>query len=348
MKKYFVHLSIICLFIVLLSCNKNKYRNTQTFSMSDIQEKIQLKGEIINNDEIIMPSHLFLKDSLLFTLNMRQSHHVSVFHIKDMKRIGDFIDFGGGPNEAVYVNDLQFQDSLVWVIDQSSRKANNYHLNQFLNANEVAVPHETIKIEETFNKLLILKDRLITNSLVFFNSRFTFYDRQGNFIENKGDLPYTGDQMTDLEIYESYSCHMVLNPGDESIFVAYVHTDLIEIYDSNGNLKTRRHGPDKFFPMKKEITDGDTRRVAGIRGKAKDAYIYPVVFEDEIWTLYRGGRSIVDGFLSNRIIVFDWDGNPIRHYTTDIDFYTLAVDRKNSVFYGITLSPDYAFVKFKY
>jgi len=324
--------------------------DSRLFSHTDIQEKKHLTGEIINIDEIFIPNKLFLADSLLFTVNRRQAYFISVFQLQDMRKIGDFIHSGGGPNEVLSVTNLQFQDSLVWLFDQNRQQINKYQLNQFLKENEV-VPCEIIKIKEPFKNVLMMKNKLITNSLRHIQSRFSFYDLQGNFMENKGELPDVGLQMTDLELYESFSCDMALNPDNESIFVSYRNTDLIEIYDSIGNLETRIHGPDHFYPIRKEESLGKTRRVSFIEGKTRDAYFYPVAFEDEIWTIYDGkyfDRKIENAFLCNSIIVFDWEGNPIRQYTTDVKFYSLAIDRKNRAFYGITLNPEHAFVKFNY
>ena len=349
MNKFFLQLSILCLLSFMFSCNEYKYANTRPFSISDIQETKYLTGEIVDMDEIIMPRFLFLKDNYLFTINYQQEHFVTVFHLPDMKKTGDFISFGNGPNEVLNVSNIQFQDSLVWVLDHSRQQINKYMLNHFFEEKEV-VPGEKIKINESFEKILVMKDRLITNSLHHIRSRFSFYDMQGNFIENKGNLPDAGVQMTDLELFEAYFCKMALNPGDESIFVAYINTDLIEIYDSNGSLKTRMHGPDKFYSINKEVSLGNgQQKISSIAGKTRSAYYNPIAFEDEIWTLYDGkyfDRTVENGFLLNRIIVFDWDGNPIRQYITDIGFYALTIDRNNGVFYGITLNPEFAFVKF--
>jgi hypothetical protein len=350
MNKYNTQFSILFLSLIFFSCSDCKYKNSRTFSLTDIKERKHLTGEIIEIDEIFIPAKLFLKDSLLFTVNHGQAYFISVFQLQNIKKIGDFIYFGSGPNEVLNVSNLQFRDSLIWLFDQSRQQINKYQLNQFLTKNEI-VPCEIIRIEEPFEKVLITQNKVITNSLHHIRSRFSFYNLQGNFMENKGELPDVGVQMTDLELYESYFCNMVLNPNNESVFVAYMNTDLIEIYDSNGNLKTRRHGPDHFYSIKKEVSSGDEYRVRSIEGKTRDAYRSPLALEDEIWTIYDGkvfDRKTENSFLCNTIIVFDWNGNPIRQYTTDTSFYSLAIDQKNRVFYGITLNPEYAFVKFNY
>ena len=341
---------IVFLFFLLISCNDYKYNNVRSFSLKDIPEKIHLNGDIIELDELIMPIRLFIKDSLLFTINYRQRHFISVFRLQDMKKIGDFISFGNGPNEALYVKHLQFQDSIVWVFDNNSQKINKYQFNHFLEEKDV-VPCEIIKMEDSFQNIIATKDKLITYNIRYIQSRFSIYDLQGIFIENKGKLPDAGVDMTDLELFESYFCNMAVNPINESIFVAYMNTDLLEIYDSNGNIKTKVHGPDHFFSIKKQISSGNQFKVQSIEGRTRDAYFNPVALEDEIWTIYDGkyfDRTADRSDLNNTIIVFDWDGNPIRQYITDISFFSLAIDKKNRFIYGITLNPEYAIVKFAY
>ena len=346
---FFLLLSLFLLF----SCGEfRQYRDVRTFSQSDIKESIHLTGEIIDLDEVFMPRRLFLVDSLIFTISSRQAHFVSVFHIRDMSRIGDFIGFGGGPNELMSVSYLQFRDSFVWAFDGRSSQINKYHLGQFLQAGEV-IPLEIINLEDPFERALITSNRIITNSIHHLHSRFVMHDLQGNFIKTKGELPNSGTQMTDLETFMSYSTssNMVLNPKDESIFIAYMSADLIEIYDSNGNLRTRVHGPDQFFTIRREVRDGGMATVRSIVGQTRDAYFNPVAFADEVWVLYNGRAfdpSEPYHFLCNRIIVFDWDGNPIREYITDVGIFSFAVDRENRVIYGLTISPDFTFVIFHF
>ena len=136
----------ILLFIILfLSCNKNKYNDVHSFSLKDIPEHTYLKGEIIELDEIFMPVRLFIKDSLLFTINSRHRSFISVFNLHDMKKIGDFLSFGNGPNEVLHINHIQFTDSIILVFDPNRKQINKYPINQFLEEQEV-VPVEIIKM----------------------------------------------------------------------------------------------------------------------------------------------------------------------------------------------------------
>ena len=352
-KQIITYTLILSLPLLFFSCRGYSYRDARTFSQSDIKKTIYLTGEIIEIDEVLIPGNLFLFDSLLFTRNAGHSEFISVFHRRDMSKIGSFIEFGGGPGEFVEIlRNIQFQDSLVWIFDgRASRTVNKYHISQFLQPGTI-YPLEVIHLPDPFGGALITPNRIVTKgSLHHIHSRFSIYDLQGNFIENKGTLPDTGTRLTELELHESFSATMALHPDGEAIFVAYKATDLIEIYDANGNLKTRVHGPDQFFPIRQEVRDGNLARVRSISGRTRDAYFFPVAFSDEIWVVYDGGvfdPSVAYGFLSNRIIVFDWEGNPLRQYITDVGIYGLAVDRENRVIYALTIAPEHAFVRFRF
>ena len=61
-------------------------------------------------------------------------------------------------------------------------------------------------------------------------------------------FPDYGDKLTEVEKLEGFSCNMILSPHKDHIFLFYMQTDLIEIYDLAGNLERRLHGPDYFYP----------------------------------------------------------------------------------------------------
>jgi 2-keto-3-deoxy-galactonokinase len=55
-----------------------------------------------------------------------------------------------------------------------------------------------------------------------------------------------------------------------------------------------------------------------------------------------------DNQKKNKIIVFDWNGTPLRIYTTDKSVVSFDVDREHKTIYAITDDPDFYIVTFKY
>jgi hypothetical protein len=317
--------------------------------MSDIPKTIALKGEkVVLDDDVMKPVNLYVKDSILFVINYGTEYYLSCYNLVTSKKTGEYISFGSGPDEVLSLS-LQFTDDCIWGFDMQRKRLLQYTFDQFLNEKESS-PHSRIKIDGNVSKALVANDKIITNATDYPDSRFTIFDMDGKFINNAGSMPDAKVDMTPFEKFESYGSNMVLSPDKLSVFVAYMETDLIEIYDTEGNLKARKHGPDGFLPARQEVRSGNNSRVGYNRG-ARDAYYAPAAFEDEIWVQYAGNiydSSIPNSFLHNKIIVFNWKGEPLRIYTTDIPFYCLAVDRDHHTIYAVTVDPEFEIVKYEY
>jgi hypothetical protein len=275
---------------------------------------------------------------------------LTAYDLKNKKKIGDYLPFGNGPNEYLYLRTLQFEDSVMWTFDLKKKQVFQYNLPRLIYDND-NTPLKKITLKSACERVLVVNDELYANSLDYPDSRFSVYDEKGEFIRNMGELPTTDQKISRFEKVESYLCNMSLNPNDNSIFIAYMSTDLIEIYASDDSLKVRNHGPDHFFSVNKELSNDNLIRVRSIPNETRDAYFSPVAFEDEIWTIYSGNYfdpQAYYSFLNKRIIVFDWDGNPIRQYVTDIPFFALAIDREERYIYALTVNPEYSIIRFNY
>jgi len=334
----------------LSSCeNRSIYDQSSRFSMSDIPKTIALKGEkVVLDDDVMKPVNLYVKDSILFVINYGTEYYLTCYNLVTSKKIGEFISFGSGPGEVLSLS-LQFMDDCIWGFDSQSKRVMQYTFDQFLSEGEI-MPHSKITIDAAILRALVTEDKIFTNAFENPDFRFTIFDMEGQFVKNAGSMPDAGVTMTPYEKFESYSANMVLSPDKRSVFVGYMQTDLIEIYDSEGSLKVRKHGPDGFFTARQEVRSENMAQVV-FEKEAREAYSWPTAFDDEIWVVYSGKMddpSIQYNFLNNKIIVFDWKGNPLRIYTTDIPFYCLAVDREHHTIYAIAIDPEFEIVKFEY
>lgn len=348
--------AIICLTAVLMgltACQEKKqYVEAEVFSYADMPEEKTLHGEVVKLDDVYMPSNLYLKDSLLFMVNLRSQNMVTYYNLNRLEKTSDFISFGSGPDECLSIASLQFRNDEIWAFDLQQGKIQVYPYEQFLQAGQAKVKRSIALQDATANGAVAVKDRLFVNSLAHADARFSLYDMAGNLLEQKGKMPDFRTAQTELEKWESFFCNMAVRPDEERVFVAYMQTDLVEIYDERGNLLHRMHGPDGFFPVKNEReVGGGQRKVMSTSGKTRDAYFYPVAFDDEIWTVYSGKvfePQDHTAYLMDKILVFDWNGRVQRFYRLDIPIYTLAVDRQQRMIYGMSEQPDLSIVRFQY
>jgi hypothetical protein len=311
-----------------------------------------LTGEVIALEDLLKPVNLYIKDGILFTKNQGEENFITTYHLNNLEKIGDFLTFGNGPDEVIYLSSIQFVDSFVWIFDNGKKRLMKYGLSQFKTCRENFRPAEKISLDEMCAVAFVSDDQIITDCYSYPEARFTVFDMQGKFSGNTGSIPDEGTPKTDFETLESYFCNMELNPADNSIMVAYKNTDLIEIYNPDLSLRIRLQGPEQFFAVKKQasIANG-AKRVGSVKGESRYGYFCPVALANEVWVVYDGKRfdpDAVNPFLNSRIIVFDWNGKPVRQYMTDIPFFSLAIDEPNKQFYGIAINPEFSIVRFNY
>lgn len=92
---------------------------------------------------------------------------------------------------------------------------------------------------------------------------------------------------------------------------------------------------------------------AKIDSKNSEGYVDAYTTEKYIYLLYSGRvsrnsdlESIERSILSNHILVFTWDGEPVVEYETDVDLKNFCVSDSDDILYAIAYTPDPQLVSF--
>lgn len=352
--KHKIYPLIIAILYISFSCsNKPKYNNCKTFSNNDLH-KLEIKflqgKSLIFNQEIQNPVRIQLLDSILILNNMNTGILLDKYNINTLNKIGSCIPFGSGPNEMLIINKIQQTDSTIWLFDQSQNKLFQFNISDFL-TNQAPNPRKTISLEIASSSVIVLSpERIIATTLNPDGSRFTIFDGEGNIIKDISEYPDFGEEMTGYEKMVSFSVESVLSEDKQNIILTYKQTDLVEIYDIDGNLKTRVQGPDQLFTALKQKQDGEQIRVVPKDDNTFDAYFSPCTYKNEIFALYSGkafNRKEAN-YLLDRIIVFNTLGDPIREYKLSEPIFQFTVDSKSKKIYGISDSPEFHIIEFPF
>ena len=345
---------IIIYSILFYSCQyTSKYKDAHSFNYNDIPMAKVLNGKTVNlEDSVIMPVQLSVVNAELLLLNIRTEMFIHKFNLSSMRKTGESVPFGRGPNEMLEARKIQVVDSSIWLYDKMARKIHKYNMNDFCYSDDPEVKR-TVHYKEFLDDISILSDNIFVVTKLPLSdenyNRLFFFDMDGNLISQKGYLPDDGVKKTFFEYGQATLCNLAVNLLEKKICLTYKLTDLIEIYDFEGNLLKRIHGPEKFFAQIRQNNENNGEiTIAPLKGKTRDAYFCPVNYNNEIWTLYSGqywGDSNNNELLST-IIVFDWEGNPLRHYKLDPSVFTFTFDEQNKKIYAITNDPEFHIVKF--
>lgn len=354
-KNVFILLAGMFVACTFNACQHNvNYENCSNFSWNDFAEAKTLDSVCMNKELFLsQPLRILCIDSILFVQNRSGEFFLQRYTLPFLHSQGtDCIPFGHGPEEVLSIHRMQMQDSLFWLSDNMERCCIGYNRKDVLNKSEFTSVRK-VCFDEPFSDIVALPDSgFVATVLHPEYKRLSFLNSQGLCYATVGDYPDFGVKLSALEQIESYICEMVVDDKNGRVWLFYMLTDLIEIYDLKGNLVKRMQGPDCFFPAMKEMSLEDgIQKVASVPGETQDAYFCPLVSGDKVYVLYSGRAFSPDrslsAYLLNHLLVFDLNGEPYKHYQLSTPIYTFTIDEIHQVLYGLSFDPEYHLVKYQ-
>lgn len=347
MKNLIIALSVFCSFFI--SCvQESKYPDAISFEREDFECK-QLHGEIIEFDDMIMrPTCLSLYDTLLITCNQGSEKIFHIFNLRTRKKIGERITVGQGPSEMLMPFFINQKDSIK-IFDMMTATVFTYSIPEFVNKKSpIPTSRIQLSVKPFWSELGLLNHNFIGVSYKP-DSPCYLFSENGNKLKNFGTYPVTQEQYTDAEKINVYRAILTTN-GKNRVAVCHFFTDLIDIYNENGDLIKELHGPDHFATPFKESIDNEIIRSIPDPQLYRDAFYSPTTTQKSFFVLYNGKFLNEQGYnlLAKEIFVFDWDGTPKEHYYLDKGISRMAIDEVNRKIYGVSDDPEYHIVEFDY
>jgi len=341
-----------CIFIFLIffsavgcepEANSDFKNVNHTFTVEDIGDRKFLKGSKVDLGLVLAPIHIFFNDSLLFIASNGLKQNISVYNVRaGFSNVGRILPTGMGPEELMSVLRMDFnEDGSFWVHDAITGRIKRITL---INSNDslmTTVSEETALRAPATTAFFLKPDQIVTTTQdIKPLNRFYIYNREGIRTQEVGSYPEYDRQIPATALVEVFSGWITVHPDREKFLLAYEYTDLIEIYNSSFALIKRIHGPHLFKP-EFELKNRGSQQVMKRRfDKTKFAYQAIVSDENKIFLLYANGRTVSkedgeEAYHYNVIIVLDWNGNPISHYTLDHPVTSICVDWGNRIIYGL-------------
>lgn len=225
-----------------------------------------------------------------------------------------------------------------------------YRIDDLIDINKIN-PKRTLFLQDILDYPFILSEnKILTMPLrLTEKERIIVVDSSGNILSKFGKFPQCKNKEEDYGLSNIFESQFATNEDESEIAIFNKYTDLIEIYTVEGNLLYLKQGPDCFLSEYKIVRNEEINAIWRVKGKTREGYYGPVAKDGILWALYCGMPLNDEENEVNRILTFDWEGNPLTIYEMQHNIISFDVDNKNRVIYGLTLADSkYSIFAYKY
>lgn len=326
MKNRFL-LLVLC--AMLAGCN-NKPKG-EVYEELVVPETVEVNLEIVN-DSIVLPrviSDVIYHDGRLLLLCLLDGKWVHIYNIAQGRIEKSFITNGRGPEELISGHDLTFdrKNNTLNVLDLMQRKILTMDFDEVFGGGNPKVTSEYFK--EAYASVIPFGGKLLTYNTHSYEDprpqvRFSLQDKDGTELDAYRKYPIADSV---LAFMVSIPYHIDVSPDQTKMVAASSRGGIIEWFDI---------GSDKFKPIdilylsEPHLKDGR----ALLDGEKTDYCFVDIWTNDKlVYTVYGG-----HGYKSktDRVVVFDWKGNPRKLYQTEYRIHLLCLDEETNTAYVIT------------
>lgn len=337
-------LEILALLIMLTSCNRQK---DKILEINKFPVEQTLIGKTFENITFYSKGNakLVVVDTFLAIQKMDESLF-SIFSTSDYKLMAKFGNVGMGPNEFLsprLLNQTSFDISnnspVICIYDITRRHFVRINI---LNAikNQTNNTYKELPIPDYHQPFtyFFYRDSDIMVATPERNSRLIIYNDSARSYQEASYMPTLNYETPDLFEIGKFASATFVNKKLERIVSALFLIGEIDFFDLNGKFIKSSVFESKA-DLKKSLLNKDSENkwnpkiyIQDIQ--ASDKYIYALNYDN-----YQNDYVFGKKCTNQNILVFDWNGNPIKKYILDTEHFirNFAVDFNNKRFYGFCL-----------
>ena len=354
-KKISITQILILGFILLLSQSCSKKNPDSMLQL--FPKEAEIRGTIMPIKENLLghPMELINIDSLLIIVEFGSDTWLNIISSKTGRQINTCLTLGKGPTDVQYLKQISVYNNTKFfdIYDSQTRKLHTYYIDSILNDREIT-PIKTSSFEFAANKffdILKYKSNFISTGIIW-DGKYAILDSAGNTVNVCSNYPADPKHPhVDYDILGmAYQGTLKTKPNGKRMVWAGYSSDMFEIYEIEDHQLNIIKNYCYDLPIYEEERGGMGGFSASPLSNSKRAFNDMDVTEKYIYTLY-SGRSreecdIETAIKGNTILIFDWDGNPIKNLKLDRLINRFTVSSDNKFIYAIAETPYPVIVKY--
>jgi hypothetical protein len=327
---------VLLIFIIILAgCNKEKVFLTDYFSKTEQCNLTEMTEYPV--DSIGAPNYIFSVDDYIFLSEPKMEYLVSAYNISS----GDFKYFlhkGNGPEELISINQIgQYNDSSIFMESTFSNVLFTY-----ANSGGFGTVDRIIETPANVSSVFYDNDVRICTYSHNKEKRFSIED------VTKGTHAYFGAKISIPDcpedmITSALDGYTTGNSTSKKFAWAFLSGDALEIYDysdtSNVKLVKQFLGAMPAISMRSGMPalKGDSNNKIGtVSITCDDKYIYALYDEHLFKEFFTEFFTIKENaLLCNKILIYDWNGKPVKILQTDKWIRSIAYNKKYNRLYCV-------------
>lgn len=343
------HISYFIISFILFStsCSKREkgfpdsiFSNTLALSPSDFD---------IEEEDLAQVEGIHCNDSILIVLDFHSGDSYTLFDINSGKAMRRFGAIGQGPNEIPLGTYGHIEDNYFYLFYDQTGYIGKYSVDSLCNTKCILHPQRLAKyqIEEAqLSRAIPLDDSTFLGAGTY-KSKFQYllFNKNSKVIDYNIDI-YNSD-------YENFNKYhkFLSNQGNlkkhpfKNLFVYSVNfssnLDFIEVKNNKINLIKSLHFSN---PNYQPISNDNLNRVIPSKDNiigyidiyATEKYVYALYANKKRFTANKGNE-----YNSDTILVFDWNGNPIKILQLTNEAYYICINEDRKILYAAIIDESY-------
>ena len=338
--KYVNKIIFLWLYVsVLIGCTENKTHTvlelfSESYPLSIMEEWC------VNEDSLAVIEGLICDGENLIVNDYHLGDSYTLFDVKSGEHIARFGAIGQGPDEIPLGCYGYLSKKYFFVFSDRIKTIMNYSLDSLRSCKVNGSPMRLAKYNipnMEISRLIAIDDSTFVGSGTY-ESRYQYllFDKNSRVLDYGIDVYNSTDSLFD--IYTRYLANqgdLVMNPKKKEFASSVNFSSNIDFFEIVNNKikvkKSLRLGDPISKPF---VGGGGTIFSVDLTEDTQIGYINLSATTQYVYALYSDKKVYEASRKSNIVLVFDWNGNPVKKYVLDTDAYYIAVDEVQQNIYA--------------
>ena len=345
MIKNTIYFFCLMLNILLAACTNIIDNPIKQFAGRPVETIIPSKIIDLEEFGIFRPFHFIqIDDSTFIIQDLKDNNIFNLINLSSKKVIAG-VNKGQGPDEVLTTSSFLYRDSKILIWDVIKKRMNEI----VLSSDSTLAIKEKYKID--VGSLIIYRINPLDSTFIA-TGQFEDYwlvemNKEGKIFSTI-DYPIWKETKDILKtaLPTLYNAFMANSHDNKKVVVVTSNQGVISFlnrtYSGIKEYKQMKYHAPKFSITEKGAVAYSKNNIEGFWAVDCDnSYVY---------ALYSGRTFNSDHMESNlceHLLVYDWDGNPIKRYILDIPIYKMSYNKSKNCIYGLTNNPEGVLVEYK-